>query len=175
MAEPKNNNPQPNRSQEKQQRFFELLRQGSQALQLGQAGTAAELLEHAQQYDREHPDLRLNLAGAYILLKKFGQAVRLLEPLSEEQPHNPMVWTNLGAAYLGNPVLAKDEDQQRAIAAFEQALAINPVTPNVAYNLGLIYVDRQEKAQALHWFRRAVQANPTDQDARHYIQKLEAM
>jgi len=71
-----------------------------------------------------------------------------------------MVWTNLGAAYLGNPILAKDEDQQRAIAAFKQALKLNPTAPNVAYNLGLIHRDRQEKDEALYWFRQAVKTNP---------------
>ena len=158
--------------EQNERQFFDLLGRGSQALQRGQIGTAVELLEHAWQFDQEHPDLTLNLAGAYILSKKFRQAVDLLEPLSEREPHNPMVWTNLGAAYLGNPVLAEDEDQQRAIAAFKKALEINPVTPNVAYNIGLIYVDRRENEKALLWFRRAVQANPNDRDARNYIKKL---
>lgn len=159
-----------------ERRFFDLLRQGTQALQRGDASVAVTLLEQAQQHaPDDHPDLALNLAGAYILSKKFKQAILLLEPLSEREPHNAMVWTNLGAAYLGNPVLAKDKDQQRAIRAFEKALEINPAAPNVAYNLGLIYIDRQNKAQALHWFRRAVQANPQDRDARNYIKKLRGM
>jgi tetratricopeptide (TPR) repeat protein len=98
--------------------------------------------------------------------------VQVLEPLSEREPQNPMVWTNLGAAYLGNPVLATGQDQQRAIQAFKRALAINPSTPNVAYNLGLIYRDRGEAELALHWFQRALQANPDDRDARSYIKKL---
>jgi tetratricopeptide (TPR) repeat protein len=78
----------------------------------------------------------------------------------------------LGAAYLGNPVLASAEKQQRAIAAFERALTINPVTPNVAYNLGLIYLDRRELEQALYWFQQAAQTNPNDRDALNYIRQL---
>ncbi len=95
--------------------------------------------------------------------------------LSKRDPHNAMVWTNLGAAWLGNPVLADDSDQQRAIAAFERALELNPVTPTVAYNLGLIYFDRKEFDRALHWFKKAVQANPNDRDARQYIAKLKKL
>jgi tetratricopeptide (TPR) repeat protein len=83
-----------------------------------------------------------------------------------------MIWTNLGAAYLGNPVLATDAQQQQAIAAFEQALALNPAAPSVAYNIGLIYRDRQENEQAIHWFRRAVQTNPRDKDARRILKRL---
>ena len=157
-----------------EERFRDLLTAGTQALQKGETAKATKYLEQAHHLHRENADAALNLGGAYILSKKFSKAVAILEPLSERDPHNPMVWTNLGAAYLGNPVLAKDEEQQRAIAAFERALELNPATPNVAYNLGLIYLDRQENEQAFHWFRRAVQANPNDRDAKNYIQKLTA-
>lgn len=152
--------------------FFDLLSAGAQALQNGHIAQATPLLERAHQLDPDNPDAALNLGGAYILAKKFARAVAILEPLSERDPDNPMIWTNLGAAYLGNPVLAGDEKQQRAIAAFERALTINPATPNVAYNLGLIYLDRQELEQALRWFRQAAQTNPVDRDALNYIRQI---
>lgn len=153
-------------------KFLDLLRQGTRALQSGRVAEATALLEQAHELNKDNGDIILNLGGAYILAKKFQEAVALLEPLSEREPDNPMVWTNLGAAYLGNPVLATNEKQHRAIGAFKLALALNPKAPNVAYNLGLIYRDRQEIDQALHWFRRALEANPNDRDARFYIEKL---
>lgn len=153
--------------------FFKWLRQGTETLHRGELAKAVRFLERAHQLDPANPDAALNLGGAYILSKKFAQAVIVLEPLSEREPHNPMVWTNLGAAYLGNPILAKDEDQRRAITAFERALELNPSAPNVAYNLGLVHLDRQESERALHWFRRAVQSNPNDRDARRFIDQLE--
>ena len=60
----------------------------------------------------------------------------------------------------------------RAIAAFERAIELNPATPNVAYNLGLIHRDRDEVDKALYWFQRALQTNPNDGDARSHIEKL---
>ncbi len=172
------NNPQKKRRPPRENKeqpevdFFDLLRQGTQALQQGKIGTAIELLEHAHQLDPENGDVTLNLSGAYILSKKFKQAVVLLEPLSERDSKNPMVWTNLGAAYLGNPVLATDEKQLRAIAAFEQAIELDLKAPNVAYNIGLIYRDRKDIDQALHWFRQALEANPNDAHAQQYIDQL---
>jgi len=156
----------------RKQRFFRLLRQGTQALHQGDVARAVRLLERCHNLNKENPDAALNLGGAYILSKKFADAANILEPLSKRQPDNPMVWTNLGAAYLGNPVLAGNEAQQRAINAFKQAINLNPTAPNVAYNLGLIYKDRQEKENALHWFERALQANPNDKDAKQYIAQL---
>lgn len=154
------------------ERFIKWLRMGTQALHKGEIDKAVRFLERAYQLNREHPDAALNLGGAYILSKKFALAVTILEPLSTQEPHNPMVWTNLGAAYLGNPILAKAEDQLRAISAFKQALELDPIAPNVAYNLGLVYLDRQEQDQALHWFERAVKANPNDKDAQHFVNRL---
>ena len=139
--------------------FFTLLQQGTQALHQGRTTAAVKLLEQAHHLEPDQADAALNLGGAYILAKKFKQAVAVLEPLSQRQPGQPMVWTNLGAAYLGNPVLANDEQQQQAI-------------PHVAYNLGLIYRDRQDNETALYWFRRALEADPNDRDAQTYIQQL---
>lgn len=151
-----------------------LLKRGTQLLQRGRNQEATAVLEKARALDGTNPDIALNLSGAYILTKKFKQAVEILEPLSEEEPYNPMVWTNLGAAYLGNPILARDEEHNKAIAAFEKAFEINPAAPNVAYNLGLIYRDRKEYETAITWFSKAIQANPTDQDARNIKARLEA-
>lgn len=154
------------------QRFDQLFRRGTDLLHQGQANEAAHFLERAHSLDEEHQDAIVNLAGAYILTGRFKKAVPLLESLAEREPGNAMVWTNLGAAYLGNPILANDEEQLKAIGAFRQALEINPAAPHVAYNLGLIYRDRQETEEAIYWFTKAVQINPNDRDARRILERL---
>ena len=146
--------------------------EGTRLLHSGKAEEAVPLLEYAVYVRPEHTDAVINLSGAYILTGRFRKALALLEPLSKLEPNNPMVWTNLGAAYLGNPVLAKDEDQKQAITAFKRALRIQPAAPSVAYNIGLIYRDREENDQAMRWFRQAVKDNPNDQHARSMLDKL---
>lgn len=151
-----------------------LFREGTHLLMQGKTTAAIPLLESAYRHDPSHIDVALNLSGAYILTKKFRQAVTILEPLSQKVPDHDKIWANLGAAYLGNPVLAHDREQRQAIAAFEQALQINPVAPHVAYNIGLIYRDRQEPTQAIAWFRKALQTDPTDKDAASLLNRLTA-
>ncbi len=152
--------------------FEQLFRKGTQLLHQGKPTAARPFLEQAHKLAPEHMDAALNLGGSYILTKKFRKAVALLEPMSEQYPAKAMIWTNLGAAYLGNPVLARSEDQLRAIAAFESALAADPIAPNVAYNIGLIYRDRKETKKAIAWFKKAIQANPNDLDARALLRSL---
>ncbi len=154
--------------------FDALFKSGTVLLHQGKAAAAVPYLEKAHELLPGDIDAGINLAGAYILTKKFKKAVAILQPLSEAYPDQPMIWTNLGAAYLGNPVLANDEEQLRAIAAFERALEIDPGAPSVAYNIGLIYRDRGQTEEAIEWFQKAVRDNPRDQHARSILAKLEA-
>jgi tetratricopeptide (TPR) repeat protein len=155
-------------------RFDELLREGSRHLQHGNHERAKELLEQAHLQDPSHFEASLNLSGAYLLGGKFKKAVVVLEGLVEQEPDNAMVWTNLGAAYLGNPVLARDEEQSKAIVAFKRALELDSTAPHVAYNLGLIYRDRGESEEAIRWFEQALQTKPDDRDARNILRRLKS-
>ncbi|HSM59063.1 MAG TPA: tetratricopeptide repeat protein [Candidatus Sulfomarinibacteraceae bacterium] len=159
-------------NQAEQETFRQLLLQGTRLLKQGRSKKALPLLQRAHEIKPQNPDAALNLSGAYILSGQFKKAIPILEGLREQEPRNAMVWTNLGAAYLGNPVLATDDQQQEAVAAFERALELDPDAPSVAYNIGLIFRDRQDRAKAIRWFRRAVETNPQDRHAQNILEKL---
>jgi protein O-GlcNAc transferase len=150
-----------------------LLNQGAKLLEEGKAQEAIPHLERAYQLDAENVAVLINLGGAYVMAGRHREAIPLLESARDAEPDNAMIWINLGAAYLGNPVLATPDQQIQAISAFEQALALNPDTPNVHYNLGLIFVDRNEPDLAAAAFRKATQVNPSDRDAHYWLRKLE--
>ncbi len=154
--------------------FESIYREGTRLLHHGEILHAVEILQEAHRMRPDHPETAINLSGAYILSKKFREAVNLLEMLSESESDNEMVWINLGAAYLGNPVLATDKNQRQAIKAFKRALDLNPIAPNVAYNIALIYKDRKDTEIATYWFRQALKANPSDKDAQSYLSRFEA-
>ncbi len=152
--------------------FARIYMKGTQLLHQGKAEKAIPLLEKARKIDPAHVDTAINLSGAYVLQKKFKQAITLLEPFRKSDPDHIMIWTNLGAAYLGNPVLANDDEQMKAIDAFKKALAINPIAPNAAYNIGLIYYRRNDPINAATYFQKAVQADPHDRDARTLLERM---
>jgi len=154
------------------QDFARAYMQGTQLLHQGKAAEAMPLLETAHTLNPADVDAALNLSGTYILQKKFKKAAVLLEPFSQSDPDHIMIWTNLGAAYLGNPVLANDDEQMKAIHAFKMALQINPIAPNAAYNIGLIYYRRNDPMNAATYFQKAVQADPHDRDARTLLERM---
>jgi len=156
------------------QTFHQDLNRGTRLLSQGKAEQAQTILEDLWESRPGDVAIAINLGGAYILSGQFKRAVPLLEEVVVREPEDAMAWTNLGAAYLGNPVLATTEEQDKAIAAFERALECDPVVPHVAYNLGLIYRDRNDHDRAIHWFTRALQANPLDADAQRILERLTA-
>jgi tetratricopeptide (TPR) repeat protein len=158
---------------EPRERARRLLNRGAKLLEQGKAAEAISYLEHAYQLDRSNVPTMINLGGAYIMAGRHQEAISLLETACDAEPHNAMIRINLGAAYLGNPVLATPEQQMQAITAFEKALELNPVAPNVHYNLGLIFVDRGESDLAIAAFRQAIHVNPLDRDARNWLRRLE--
>lgn len=156
-----------------QQRVRELLNEGARLLSHRRPGEAAAVLEEALALDPTNVAVAINLGGAYVMQGKFSKAVPVLEEAAEREPGNEMVWVNLAAAYLGRLELSSREMQDRAIAAFERALAVNPQTPNVNYNLGLIYMERREYRRAAAHFYRALEVDPNDRDARMWLDRIE--
>ncbi|MBN1579090.1 MAG: tetratricopeptide repeat protein [Anaerolineae bacterium] len=150
----------------------QLSNHGAELLQNGQVQKALPVLEQAYELIPDDVPTAVNLGGACVLGKRYKRAIVVLERARDQEPDNEMIWINLGAAYLGNPILAQDEQQLDAIAAFERAIEINPVAQNVHYNLGLIHRDRGEIEQAAARFRQAIQSNPLDQHARNALQRL---
>jgi tetratricopeptide (TPR) repeat protein len=135
-------------------------------------GEGARKLEEALSLDPHNVSAAINLGGAYILQGKHQRAVPALEAASRLEPDNAMVWSNLAAAYLGKLPLSTPEQQERAIAAYERALAIDPRAPNVHYNLGLIYLERNDAERAAACFRDARKTDPNDRDAQYWLDRI---
>jgi tetratricopeptide (TPR) repeat protein len=155
--------------------FRRALNESAALLRQQRAAEAVEMLLTLAQAAPNHPDVAINLAGAYILQRKWGRAVRLLERALEMHPDNVMLWINLGAAQLGNLKTAGPRQQQKAIAAYERALQVDPAAPNVHYHLGLIYMEGGDFERARLSFRSALQVNPADRDASYWLGRLDEL
>jgi tetratricopeptide (TPR) repeat protein len=156
-----------------QDEFKDNLKNGTALLMQGKPAEALPHLQAAHQLSPDNTEAALNLGGAFIMAGKHKQAVPILEKLSEADADNAQVWTNLGAAYLGNPITATNERQIKSLHAFARALVLDPNARSVAYNMGLIYRDRNELDKAIASFKRALASDPNDKDARRILERLE--
>ena len=133
--------------------FQRALNEGAWLLRQNRPEEALERLLPLHEIAPSNAEVAINVGGAYILVHKWNKAVKVLSRAAELHPDNVMIWTNLGAAHLGRLELSGPQQQERAIRAYERALAIDPQAPNVHYILGLIYKDRKEFTQATARFQ----------------------
>jgi Flp pilus assembly protein TadD len=156
----------------RRERAQQLVGEGARLLAARRPGEAAPLLAEARELDPQNVAAAINLGGAYIMQGKHAQAVPVLEAASRLEPDNAMIWSNLAAAYLGKLPLATREQEERAIEAYEHALALDPAAPHVHYNLGLIYLERNDPPRAASCFSRALESDPGDRDAELWLDRI---
>jgi tetratricopeptide (TPR) repeat protein len=152
--------------------FYQRLNASAELLRHNRPGEAVEALLELYDQAPEHPDVAINLSGAYIMQAKWTRALAVLKKAVAVHPANAMLWTNMGAAQLGRLELAGPQQQEKAIEAYQRALRADPLAPNVHYHLGLIYKERGELNRASAFFQRALEVNPGDRDARHWLDRI---
>lgn len=156
----------------KSPQFAQALNESARLLAQNRPGEAVAKLLPLYTEDPTHPDVIINLGGAYILQRRWNKAASVLRAGARHNPENAMIWANLGAAELGNLETAGPRQQDRAIRAYERALQTDPQAPNVHYHLGLIYKERGELLRAAAFFQRALEVRPSDRDARYWLDQL---
>ena len=154
--------------------FRRALGESGYLLQMNKPEAAVEKLLPLYEAAPANADVASNLGAAYVLLRKWDKAAGVLRRAVELEPDNAMLWLNLGAAELGRLELSGPRQQERAIRAYERALAINPRTPNADYHLGLIHKERGDFARAAASFAAALRVDPNDKDARYWLDWLAA-
>ncbi|MCP4167472.1 MAG: tetratricopeptide repeat protein [Chloroflexi bacterium] len=158
--------------QEKEQQAYQLLREGARLLRSQRFAEALPPLEQANELKPHDADIAISLGGAYVMNGKWSKAVTLLENAAERYPGNVRLWLNLAAAYLGRLELSSRPRQEQAIEAYQRALELDPKAPSVQYNIGLVYAERKDWAQAEVWFAQALNADPGDRDAAKWLKKV---
>jgi Flp pilus assembly protein TadD len=149
--------------------FQRALSEGAWLLRQNRPQEATERLLPLYEVAPTHPDVAINLGGAYILQGKWNKAERVLSRAAQLHPDNVLIWINLGAAHLGRLELSGPQQQERAIRAYERALELDPQAPNVHYHLGLIYKDRGDLERASAAFQQALRVNSADADAEQWL------
>lgn len=97
------------------------------------------------------------LADAYLKADRPGDAVKVLEKMTEEEPEAAAI-----LCLLGNALLALSE-WDRAEAAYKRAISLEPEKTDVFYGrMAHILLDRNEPERALDAYNRCIDFQPED-------------
>ena len=118
-------------------------------------GKSISNLEKAIKLKPDYVEAYFNLGEAYRAEKKLNKAVSNFLKAIEFMPDKPDYWSSLGLT------LAEKGDFDEAIDKLEQAIKIDKMAPSTYFNIGNLYVQKQNNpAKALAYFEKAVELDP---------------
>jgi tetratricopeptide (TPR) repeat protein len=136
---------------------------GATLLQAGQAAVALEYLQRAAQKRRNNPAVVGNLAQTYFMLGRYAEAHEAFRKASRLDPR--ALQFQLGAAnslaMQGKLTIAED--------LLKKLAARFPQSPLVWFNLGNVQRDQHRITEALASFRRAIELDPNEVEARNSL------
>jgi tetratricopeptide (TPR) repeat protein len=145
----------------------------SELIEEGQFKKAIEQLIVAIRNDPENPDLYLFLGIAYYKTGRDQEAEESFHAALKLNPADARIHYNLGALYF------REKKWDQAIASFLEAANLAPDWKAYSYlNIGLIYYKQGRDGEAIDWFQKTLQENPsatTEQMAREILNLLGSM
>ncbi len=132
---------------------------GTIALKLGNAREALERLDRAQAL--AGPDAQILLHKAFCLqaLRRIPEAIAAADAARQAAARDPRLLDAIGGFY------SRAGDQRRALAAYDEAVALAPAQPGYCYNRATVRRYLGQLAQAEADFDRVIALNPADYEA----------
>lgn len=129
-----------------------------------------EHLRSAIKYDPYNEVAHLDLATAYIIMRDFGNARKVLNTLLEFYPRYDKAVNLIGYSYLNEGQIRNNVQLvERAILYFNETLGINYKFVQAYHYLGLSYMLKGNKDMALQQLNKALEYNPGYKPAYYLI------
>lgn len=125
----------------------------SQAASRSVAGDWREAIELYQQAIDLYPDfdfLYFEQAPFFIVQEDYVSALANYEAILQRQPHNGKAWLRICETYF------RQHEDERAQAACEQALEIDPSNPDIHRQMGMLLYSQRNYEQAIEFFGQCV-------------------
>jgi eukaryotic-like serine/threonine-protein kinase len=107
-----------------------------------------------------------NLGSAYMYLERYPEAVDAMKRATELDPHNDVLWRNLGDSYRQIPSRASDATlaYRQALQAANDGLSVNPNNTEMLSGIALYDAHLGRKKDAETSISKAVNLSPKDSD-----------
>jgi len=126
--------------------------------------------EKAIVVDDRQADAYINLGFSLHMSGNEDRAIEIFERALEYGSDNPTLKENLVSVYQAKAgELASAGDYENALLYFEKIQRVAPDTPDIAYNIGLMYYQMTEYREALMQFGQQLEASPDDEEVLYRI------
>lgn len=129
---------------------------------------ARSLANQALEMKLDHADAMYFLAQVDLVEGKVTEALARMQSVVASHPQNPIAHYQLGV------LLASEQRSLEAIAAFEQAVALDERYSNARYFLALGYIDQGRIEEAQAQLSRVRELNPGNVSIQRLIEQLES-
>jgi Tfp pilus assembly protein PilF len=131
---------------------------GKEATQEGDYARAEHYLMLSIEEDSRCTWAYANLAALYGILGKTQESLQASWQALEYDPHNAVLLFNFGTG------LMQTQDYQQAAAYLKKAALQDPKYSLAAFNLAMCYDRMEQLDDALLWYQRAAELDPSDPD-----------
>lgn len=129
-------------------------KKGEQYVEAAKFEEAVPEFEKAILIDARKPDAYINLGYSLHMSGNEDRAIEVFEQALSQGADNPTLVENLVAVYQAKAgALASTGDYPNALRYFEKIQKVAADTPDINYNIGLMYYQMKEYKEALKYFR----------------------
>ena len=129
---------------------------------------ALDLLRQALDKNPKNAFAYSQRAKIYFSLQRFDQARQAIAQALAVEPYQP------DFLYVQGIIEEKEGNPDAALATFEKVVQINPQEADAYFEIGQIWVQKQDRARALDAFRKAALLAPGDPDYRRAVEAARA-
>jgi len=107
-----------------------------------------------------------NLGSAYMYLNRYREAVDAMKRATQLDPHNDVLWRNLGDSYRQIPAGSAEATAayQRALQAATDELRVNPNNTEVLSGIALYHAHLGHRRNAESFITKALELTPRNSD-----------
>jgi len=146
--------------------FTQLMNRGNGLLEKGDAAAAIEVYTRGLNASPESTDVRLNLANAYLLAGRPGDAAGMCRQTLELEPNSAAAYYLLGCA------LRRMNQAEPAAEAFQQSWKIDPAVPALDFQMGMAQEELGQAPDAIRDFESVIRAVPDHPSAHYQLSQL---